>query len=149
MLKPVFCPESRYHYIDLVPESPTKFKYLNSGTIIGYAGFLKEMLEEISIDETTSDQGQLWDYFMKYQTGAKKIFLDHCADLFLTLQSVDLDEVAINADEGCIHYLPTGTTPIVVHGNGDGKPYYQHLYDRLFGTRFYGPHVLRLQQECR
>ncbi len=138
-----FCPQHKIHYRDLVPDAPTKFKYLNSGTIIGYAGFIKDMLQQIPINESISDQGQLWDYHMAHPG---ELVVDHHADLFLTLQSVDIHEVSIDIEGRRIHYIPTDTTPIVVHGNGEGKPFYQNMYDKLFRRKFHGPYIWRLQQ---
>ncbi len=110
------------------PESPTRFKYLNSGSYIGYAGYIKRILEEISpIPDETDDQGLLTALFLHrpYEFG-----LDYFCDLFLTFSQVEKNQIAI--EEQGVLSLETNSRPCVVHGNGSGKWLYQYVYDELF-----------------
>ena len=112
------------------PISPTKFKYLNSGSIIGYAGYLKKLLKSLKpINKRGSDQGQLMIYYIDHQD---EIVLDFFCELFIPLHQIDLSELELNPETHTVHCLITDTKPCVVHGNGGGKLLYQHIYNTLF-----------------
>lgn len=114
----------------LFPESPTKFKYLNSGSFIGYAGHLRTLLKNLGpIKENQSDQGQITLYYLDH---LDEIALDYTCELFLPLQDLVLDDLEIDHSRNEVKCLLTGTTPPVIHGNGLSKPLYQEIYDRLF-----------------
>jgi hypothetical protein len=118
------------HVSPYYPPSPTKFKYLNSGCYIGYAGYLKKLFEEISpIPDETDDQGLLAVYYLYHPNEFK---LDYSCDLFLCLHAVENTEIAIDRENKNVRCLVTETLPCVVHGNGGGKPLYQEIYNRIF-----------------
>lgn len=112
------------------PETPNKFKYLNSGTFIGYVGYLRQMLNMINpIKENQSDQGQLIQYYVKH---TDEIQLDYECELFFTLHQIDPSEYSINKRDKNVTCLITNTVPCVIHGNGDGKTAYQRIFNTLF-----------------
>lgn len=113
------------------PPSPTRFKYLNSGTVMGYAGYLKKMLNALEpINPKKSDQGQITLYYLDHQD---EIALDYRGNLFLTLHLVPKDKLVPHLDKKKVFCQETGTFPCIIHGCGkDGKELYQYLYDTLF-----------------
>lgn len=111
------------------PPSPTKFKYLNSGSIMGYASHLRHILESIPIKEKDSDQSQLIKYYLDHQS---EIVLDYLCELFIPLYQLQRSELDIDKEHKVVRCLVTGTTPCIVHGNGSGKSLYQYIYDILF-----------------
>ncbi len=117
------------HIAPHYPPSPTKFKYLNSGCYIGYAGYIKKIMEEISpIPDETDDQGLLSVYYLYHP----KVFtLDYSCNLFLCLWQVANSEIEIDKENKTVRCLSTGTSPFIVHGNGD-KTLYQKIYDEIF-----------------
>lgn len=117
------------HIAPYYPQSPTKFKYLNSGCYIGYVSYIKKILDEISpIPDETDDQGLLSVYYLYHP---KAFTLDYSCNLFLCLWQVKNDEIVIDKENQNIRCLLTGTTPFIVHGNGD-KVLYQKIYDEIF-----------------
>lgn len=119
------------HLKERFPPSPTRFKYLNSGTIMGYAGYLKKMLNALEpINPKKSDQGQVTLYYLEHQD---EIVLDYLGNLFLTLHLVPKDHLVPESDKKQVYCQETGTSPCIIHGCGkDGKELYQYLYDTLF-----------------
>lgn len=114
------------------PISPTKFKYLNSGSFIGYVKYLKYLLEQISPIQYTSDQGQLITYYVDHQD---EIQLDFFCEFFFPLTYIEKNELVIDVEDKVVKCLLTETTPFVIHGNGHGKPMYQKIYNKLFGEK--------------
>lgn len=111
------------------PESPTLFKYLNSGTYMGYAGYIKFLLNEFPIEENKSDQGQLTKLFLR---NSHEITLDYYSELFLTLHGLKGNHIKLEKEPKLVHCLVTGSTPPIIHGNGLGKKLYQHIFNTLF-----------------
>ncbi|CDR33002.1 glycosyltransferase domain-containing protein [Criblamydia sequanensis] len=114
------------------PESPTLFKYLNSGTYMGYAGYIKFLLNEFIIEEDKSDQGQLTKLFLRRE---HEITLDYYSELFMTLHGIRGNQIKLEKDPKLVHCLLTGSTPSIIHGNGLGKKLYQHIFNTLFGKQ--------------
>lgn len=116
------------HYDAFYPASPTRFKYLNAGSYIGYAGYIKYLLDELApIDDEIEDQGLLSALYLHQPYTMK---LDYMADLFLSLYQVELNQIAL--EDRHVRSLETQTWPCVVHGNGPAKWLYQHIYDQMF-----------------
>lgn len=111
------------------PKSPTPFRYINTGTYMGYVSQIRKVFDEISpIQPNLDDQGVLSMYYVNHQD---KMVLDTNCDLFLTLHRIDPEQIVIDREK-CQVIAPTKTIPCVVHGNGDGKYLYQDIYDKLF-----------------
>lgn len=121
------------HLAAYFPESPTRFRYINSGSYIGYAWYIKKLLAELSpIPEETDDQGLLAVYLL-YHPGAFK--LDYQGNLFLTLNHVAQDELELDKKAKNVRCLFTNETPCVIHGTAQGKELYQHVYNKLFTSK--------------
>jgi len=119
-----------FHLGQYYPPSPTKFKYLNAGSYIGYVKDLKKMFEAISpIPEETDDQGLFSVYFL-YNPGVFK--LDYHNELFISLLEVTEEEIEMDQSAKSIRYVGTNSSPCVVHGNSSGKQLYQTIYNKVF-----------------
>ncbi len=124
------------HLAEQYPESPTPFRFINSGTYMGYVGFIRDLLENMGQIANGSDQGQLTTYFLKNQG---EFCLDYYCELFLPLEMVNEEDLLINCAQGKVQCLITGSTPCIVHGNGNGKGIYQSLYDNFFLSGMHRP----------
>ncbi len=115
------------------PSSPTRFKYLNSGSYIGYAGYIKAMLKSMQPFDLSkrSDQGLFQLYYLKHK---QEIRLDYDCDLFLcSLTALKKEDLRLNPAKKSVHYLGTNKHPCVVHGNGKfGKELYRYICYKLF-----------------
>jgi len=116
------------------PKSPTRYRYLNSGSYIGYVKDLKRVFAEMMpIPEETDDQGLFLIYHLYYP---ERFHLDHYCKLFLTLRQTRESEIYIDPIEKNVKCLLTGTTPCIVHGNGrEGRIIYHKIYDQLFPAK--------------
>lgn len=112
------------------PESPTPFRYINSGSFMGYVKSMKKILGEIAVNEKISDQGQLTLHYFDHQN---EYTLDYRCELFMPLVGVHINELLIDRKRGEIYSLSTRSRPCIVHGNGRGRPLYQVLNDQIFG----------------
>ncbi len=118
------------HLSSRFPRSPTKFQFLNSGTYIAYAGYLKRVLDAINIiKEKSSDQGQIVLYYINH---TNEIYLDYFCDLFFPLHRVKGSEVHIDEENKTVRCLLTDTHPCVIHGNCLGRKLYRHIAAKLF-----------------
>jgi len=120
---------------DLKPEydelNPTaKYKYLNSGMIIGETEAIKQMMEAMELDKVPDDYWDkenscmvhINDQFLFQQIFLKqpvKIALDYNQSLCQTLHDISSDEFEIS-DKG-IRNKVTNTFPVLFHANGSAK----------------------------
>jgi hypothetical protein len=117
---------------DKEPEKSLPFHYLNSGSYIGRADFVKKMFADVHADleahynwngadyRQVNDQRWMMRYWMLHQhTG--HVALDVNGDLFHTLHQIDPANFTVTA-EGTLYSEYTKTSPALLHGNGaDGK----------------------------
>ncbi len=123
-------PRKKYkQYAQQFLSGPTKFKYINPGTYIGYVYALKEILETMDYSEEASDKAAIIPYYLEHR---ESIVLDHECRLFCPLQGVRQKDLACNADAKTVFCALTGTEPCLVHGNYKSKNLYQWVYDKLF-----------------
>jgi hypothetical protein len=97
------------------PPVDTPYRYLNSGTYVGRAGALRELLPS-SIEHSINDQAWFTD---AYLSGDSPIHLDVNAEIFQCLTGVDAADLTY-VDGRWTNRL-TGTTPCIFHGNGAGR----------------------------
>ena len=100
-------------------------RYLNSGTYIGRAGLIRELLEDLDSKPDGDDQLYYSVKLVRYiQSGTGvPIVLDGEKILFQTLLSNELDW-KIETDEEVIHWLyhhDDDMIPAVIHGQGPAK----------------------------
>ena len=115
------------------PNSPTPFKYINTGGFIGYVRNLKALLKELSpINLKQGDQGQVSPYFLKNQYA---FTLDYHCNIFLSLYEVDKNELEIDTNKGVVHCHTTLTDPCVIHANGKSFNIWDQVYLKLVKPR--------------
>lgn len=116
---------------DLIPLSPTPFRFINAGSYMGYVGHVKKWLRDLRpIKKAFSDQRHI----VRHSTKHPEMYaFDYYCQLFIALAFVKSDEIKIDEENGVVHCLITGSTPCVIHGPGAyGKKKYQEIYDKLF-----------------
>jgi len=112
------------------PSSPTPFRYLNSGSYIGYVKDLKKLFSKIGpLDKPLDDQGLFCVYYLYHP---KEIKLDYQCELFLTLNGLEKEDLVLNRKSKEVTYTPLSVRPCLVHGNSVGQVLYQWVYDELF-----------------
>lgn len=115
--------------IKIYPESPSLFKYLNTGAYIGYAKDLKAWLKDLgAINPKITDQGQITRHYLK---GNTFFLIDHFCELFLSLCDVKKEEVAIDQENGVVHCLTTQSQPLVIHANAHSFEIWNRIYQQL------------------
>lgn len=107
-LDPVDIGKERY------PNSPTIFRFLNSGVYVGYVRAIKKMLHfKNYVGENDQKHSHL--YFL--EKGAENnINLDYNSNLVVNMYGVPWQELQIM--NGSIHYIPFRNEPCIVHFNG-------------------------------
>jgi hypothetical protein len=116
---------------DQFPESPTSYRYLNSGFIVAETEAMLTVLESMDLDNVPddywdkekncmihiNDQAQYIEQFIKQPV---KMVLDYKQILSHTLHDVQLDELDIRNPLGIMN-LETGKFPLTFHFNGNSK----------------------------
>lgn len=113
------------------PRTPSRFKYLNCGGIIGYAGYMKKLFSDLPpFADHHSDQGVITKHYLSH-LGAYQ--LDYNAEMFICLQDVFPNELICDPEKKKVYSRISAPYPCIVHGNGlPSKPHYQAIYDELF-----------------
>lgn len=104
------------------PEVDTKYKYLNSGGFMGYFKDIKKLIET-RIDNLDDDQ--LY-YTKKFLEPESNIILDYKCEIFQTLYNVSSD-IQINIDRSEVINKYTKSSPSIIHGNSNSKPFFNSL----------------------
>jgi hypothetical protein len=117
------------HLASKYPESPTLFRYMNTGTYIGYVSAIQKIIENLlPIDPKKDDQALCTlDYFVH----PEQYTFDYFCELFLPLCMIDADELVVNKDDMTVQCKGLKNSSCIIHGNGS-SPLYQMLYDYLF-----------------
>lgn len=102
----------------------TKYRFLNSGCIMGYRDDIHHLINSGGIND--SDDDQLF-FTQKYLNG-EKIVLDRNCELFQTLGGVQ-DDIVIHKNRVFNHY--TNSYPVFIHGNGPSKFVLNHIENYL------------------
>lgn len=115
----VFCwPEKSLaqHY----PEVQTKYKYLNSGCIMGYRDNIYNLIKNGEVKNNDDDQL----FFTRKFLSGEKIILDYKCELFQALNG-SVQDMVIHKNRIFNKY--TNSYPIFIHGNGPAKLFLNHL----------------------
>jgi len=124
------------HIGRLYPPSPTTFRFLNAGGYIGYAKYVKEVLEWILYKPETrgnnnSDQASFIIYYLTHKDTA---YLDYFNQVFFNSHKVNKDELLIDAENRKITFKGTGVEPCVLHGSGS-NPLYMEIRKMFYGEK--------------
>lgn len=143
----VFGSERHYHpkdsVLDLIgqyPSAPTSLQYLNSGTYIGYAGFIRSMIKDVFkkhyqmplnrfYNRLNDDQFHFHRYFARHMD---KVVRDVHAKIFFPLTNIGYHEIQYDTKDKTLYFEETKTYPLVIHGNGKGLPMMNYLFDQFF-----------------
>lgn len=119
------------------PPSPTPYRYLNSGTWIGYAKQAKEMLAEVirlagQNFDNANDQKLVADMFL---AGTHGIKLDYQCEIFQSMHRTDPPPLPLCNPSADMHLSPekrwfnsrTKTYPAIFHFNGGGKAHHLRM----------------------
>lgn len=113
------------------PPRENPFKYINTGSYIGFVKNLKAWLDDLPpINPNASDQLQV---SIHYLDGHVFFDLDYNCELFLPLFLVKGHEIAIDARKGIVHCLTTHSQPCVIHANGRSFTILDIIYNKLIG----------------
>jgi hypothetical protein len=124
------------------PKSPTPYRYLNSGTWIGIAKYVRLMLLDViktagSNFLQANDQKLVADMFISQK---HPISLDYYAEIFQSMHSTDppdlpnchpFPDLRITK-ENKWHNQRTNTTPAVFHFNGGGKAHHLNMEGQMW-----------------
>ena len=120
------------HLINRYPPMQNSFKYINTGSYIGYVKDLKAWLDDLPhINPSASDQLQV---SIHYLDGHVFFNLDYDCELFLPLCLVEDQEIAIDVDNGIVHCLTTNSEPCVIHANGKSFHIWEIIYQTLISN---------------
>lgn len=108
---------------NMYPSAPNRFRWINSGTYIGYAGAIANFLSSMPPDfycdmptgeksNTSDDQRCFHTHFLREGT-KHDIKLDYNQDIFHCMWGVD----KYSMEPKRIH-SETGSMPCIIHGNG-------------------------------
>jgi len=109
----------------------TPFKYLNTGTYIGYVSHLKKWIDDLALNIHWCDQAQTIEHWSRNAENKKLYHFDCNCELFLPLFIVGKEEVIID-ESGIFHCLTTHSTPCMIHANGHSfDPIWDMVYEKL------------------
>lgn len=115
------------------PSSPTPFKYINSGSYIGYVKHLKKWLLDMNIHDQQCDQAQVTVHYLK--DVKKFLTLDYMCELFIPLYLVEKQEIAIDQKAKTVYCKTSQSYPCVAHANagkaGGAFTVWNAIYDKI------------------
>ncbi|MBA2727612.1 MAG: hypothetical protein H0U49_05505 [Parachlamydiaceae bacterium] len=111
------------------PRGPTSFRYINSGSYMGYVYRLKEILNDIQPKPFQDDQGLFTRHY--FENPDLYTFDAYC-ELFMPFAGVIMQELHIDPSDDTVVVNETGIKPCMIHGNGGSRPMYQEIYDLLY-----------------
>jgi len=109
----------------LYPPSPTSFRYLNSGCMIGYVSRMREILKWV-LDHPEKSNKQLNDqvsFTIYYLLHPGEITLDHYNRFVLNSFNVKKEALLVDEEKKEVFVRETNGNPCVLHGNGPEAVY--------------------------
>ncbi len=117
------------HLIARYPPMQNPFRYINTGSYIGYVDVLKAWLNDLPpINPNASDQLQVSTHYLD---GHVFFNLDYYCELFLPLYLVQDQEIVIDVENKIVHCLTTNSQPCVIHANGNSFRIWEIIYQKL------------------
>ncbi len=133
------------------PQSPTAYRFLNSGTWIGYADKMKYLLRDVLVEidnnfTKANDQKLLADFFL-YRNDRYNISLDYHTRIFQSMHRSNsssnfncypFGDMMLTKEKEWMN-TRTNTIPAILHFNGGGKQYHLRMLERLWykGPEYY------------
>lgn len=117
------------------PDAPTRYKYINSGTYIGYVSELKKIMNHAQINHWEDDQDYIHEIFFEniYDIG-----IDYECYIFQT-NHPDIQKLGSQ-----LNNTETQCCPCIYHGNGGDVAFkkYEDLYNEFYprSTDLFIPH---------
>lgn len=128
-------PFPRHLYGDQLPDGPTPFKYINTGSYIGYVGFLKKWFQDLApIRPDLCDQLQTTLHYLRDEKAKEFYHFDYNCEIFLNLYGVKEKELIIDPFSGKFFLVTTRSQPCVLHANGLSFKIWNKVYDFLVAT---------------
>ena len=115
----VFCWPDK-HLSTAYPLVNSKYKYLNSGSIMGYRDQIYNLIKNGNIKDNDDEQRF---FTLKYLSG-ENIILDHKCEIFQAINGATNDIVL---HKNRIYNKYTNSYPIFIHGNGSSKLFLNYL----------------------
>lgn len=115
--------------IDYYPNINTKYKYLNSGCIMGYRDNIYDLIKNGNVKDNDDDQL----FFTLKMLQGKNILLDHKCELFQTLNGSDND---IIIHKNRLYNKYTDSYPVFIHGNGPSKLFLNRIENYIESNPF-------------
>jgi hypothetical protein len=125
------------------PKSDTKYKYLNSGSIMGYRDNIYHIVKNATIEDNDDDQLYFTSKYLSHKLSGEKIVLDHKCELFQALNGCKND-IVIHKNRLYNRY--TNSYPVFAHGNGPAKLFLNHIENYL-ETRLLGDYSYTINNE--
>ncbi|XP_041377665.1 multifunctional procollagen lysine hydroxylase and glycosyltransferase LH3-like [Gigantopelta aegis] len=118
---------------DYPPVKITEKRFLNSGGFIGYASDLYEIVTHSKVNNKDDDQLYYTKIFLNESLRDKwAIKLDTRSDIFQNLNGALADtNIKFKGSHSYLYNLLSGTTPIVIHGNGPIKVEFNRMANYL------------------
>lgn len=104
----------------IYPPAPNDYRFLNSGFWIATASLAREMFRQVKYEEvpaSVNDQQVFTDLFL---SKSLPIQLDYQGEYCLCLNGAEND-VIYDREAGLVRSRATGSTPGMIHGNGNSK----------------------------
>ena len=113
------------------PNSPTEYKFLNSGGFIGYGDHISKLINEVEVSNEYDDQLYYTKRYFEDLKGDKNIILDYNQFLFQTMNE-SLDDLTFIS--GKTFNKVTKQYPLILHANGGPtvKNELNNYYKKLF-----------------
>ena len=123
-------PADKQFYDDICP-TPDSYKYINTGTFIGYRRALLQLFSDISDSDTNNFQ-TLISHHLASHWAHYNVRLDYNCSLFY-VPTLDWNDIDAHIDS-TLRVTDTGTVPCIIHVPRKSK--YEHILSKLFGYRF-------------
>jgi hypothetical protein len=112
------------------PQINSKYRYLNSGSIMGYRDDIYKLIKNGSIKD--NDDDQLF-FTLKYLSG-EKIVLDHKCQLFQAING-SKDDLIVHKNR--LYNKYTSSYPVFIHGNGPAKLFLNYVENYIESEPFH------------
>jgi hypothetical protein len=124
------------------PPVQTKYKYLNSGSFMGYRDDIYELIRDGQVQDNDDDQRYFTQKFLLQEKDKPKIVLDYNCELFQAVNGCQEDLVI---HKNRIYNKYTRTYPVFIHGNGPSKLFLNHLENYLESQ----PYLIKYRNEMK